>query len=43
MPRISRNGVDYGVILDGPVRVDMKRVKAAHGHGHLRRQPECRA
>ncbi|MGP1679651.1 MAG: FAD-containing oxidoreductase [Burkholderiales bacterium] len=25
---LARNGADYGVILDGPVRVDMKRVKA---------------
>jgi pyruvate/2-oxoglutarate dehydrogenase complex dihydrolipoamide dehydrogenase (E3) component len=25
---LARHGADYGVILDGPVRVDMKRVKA---------------
>jgi len=25
---LARNSADYGVILDGPVRVDMKRVKA---------------
>jgi pyruvate/2-oxoglutarate dehydrogenase complex dihydrolipoamide dehydrogenase (E3) component len=26
--QLARRGADYGVILDGPVRVDMKRIKA---------------
>jgi len=25
---LARNGVDYGVMIDGPVKIDMKRVKA---------------
>ena len=25
---LARHGADYGVMLDGPVRVDMKRIKA---------------